>query len=48
MISGPNEKLLSRIFMINATWQEMGANLGYAGLRMWNLRSQVLLLMLSS
>jgi hypothetical protein len=30
--------------MISATWQETDANLGYAGMRMWSLQSQPLLL----
>jgi hypothetical protein len=40
--------LPSRIYMINATWQEMDANLGYAGMRTWNSLSQVSLLKLLS
>ena len=38
--------LPSRIFMITATWQEMDANLGYAGMRTWSSQSQVSLLKL--
>jgi hypothetical protein len=34
-------------FMINATWQEMGANLGYAGMRTWSSLNQVSLPKLS-
>jgi hypothetical protein len=45
MISG-HFWILSRIYMINAAWQEMDANLGYAGMRMWSSRNLVLLLKL--
>jgi len=37
---------LSRIYMINAAWQEKDANLGYAGTRMWNSQNRALLLKL--